>query len=112
MQIQSVRSISQSGFGQAPPRRVVDAREMSQTIEHISALMSSLNAAVQDLERTQLPLINEEFDFYSEIRRFETKLINTALRLSGGSQVKAAQLLKLKATTLNAKMKALNLLKK
>jgi DNA-binding NtrC family response regulator len=85
---------------------------MSQKIENISALMSSLAAAVQDLEGTQVPPMNEDFDFYIEVRRFETRLINTALRLSGGSQVKAAQLLKLKATTLNAKMKTLNLLRK
>jgi DNA-binding NtrC family response regulator len=80
-----------------------------QKIENISVLMSSLNAAVQDLECAQGPALNEEFDFYNEVRRFETRLINTALRLTGGSQVKAAQMLKLKATTLNAKMKALKL---
>ena len=85
---------------------------MSEKIENISALMSSLNAAVQDLEGTQVPPINEEFDFYNEVRRFEIRLITTALRLTGGSQVKAAQMLKLKATTLNAKMKTLKLLKK
>lgn len=111
MQTQPVRSLSQNNFGQSRPHRDPSIL-MSEKIENISALMSSLTAAVQDLEGTQLPPMNEEMDFYHEVRRFETRLINTALRLTGGSQVKAAHLLKLKATTLNAKMKALNLLKK
>ena len=111
MQTQTVRSISQNIFGQTRPHRD-QSKLMSEKIDTISALMSSLSAAVQDLEGTQVPPMNEEFDFYDEVRRFETRLINTALRLSGGSQVKAAQLLKLKATTLNAKMKVLKLSKR
>ena len=111
MQTQTVRNLSPNTISQTMLHRD-DSRVLTQKIENISALMSSLNAAVQDLEGTQGPAMNDEFDFYNEVRRFETKLINTALRLSGGSQVRAARLLKLKATTLNAKMKALQLLKK
>ena len=71
--------------------------------------MASLNAAVEDLESTALPVLADEFDFYSEVQRFEMRLIKGALRQTGGSQVKAAKLLKLKATTLNNKIKTLNL---
>jgi transcriptional regulator with PAS, ATPase and Fis domain len=44
-------------------------------------------------------------DFYSEVRRFEIFLIRNALRLTKGSQVKAARLLNLHETTLNSKLK-------
>lgn len=78
-------------------------------IANISNLVAALNDALMDLERAALPLLNDDFDFYSEVRRFETCLIKGALRLSGGSQVKAAKLLKLKTTTLNAKIRTLKL---
>jgi DNA-binding NtrC family response regulator len=78
-------------------------------IADIRALISSLTAAVEDLDATDLPALNEDFDFYGEVRRFEILLIRNALRVSGGSQIKAAKLLKLKATTLNTKLKTYQL---
>ncbi len=53
-------------------------------------------------ERTDAPV---QMDFYDEVRRFEIRLIRQALRQAHGKQNAAAQLLGLKATTLNAKMK-------
>jgi len=67
---------------------------------------------VSDLESLDLPELDEQFDFYEEVERFETNLIKNALRITSGSQVKAAQLLKLNTSTLNAKMKTLKLLSK
>ena len=72
----------------------------------ISSLLSSLSTEVNELESSELPPLNEEFDFYGEVRRFEVLLIRKALRLTGGSQKKAAKLLNLNATTLNAKIKS------
>jgi transcriptional regulator with GAF, ATPase, and Fis domain len=43
--------------------------------------------------------------FYDEVQRFETHLIEMALRETGGNQAKAARLLGIKATTLNSKIK-------
>jgi transcriptional regulator with GAF, ATPase, and Fis domain len=74
-------------------------------VDLISSLLSSLADAVDDLEATGVPPLNEEFDFYNEVRRFEIQLIKKALRKAGGSQIKAARLLNLNATTLNAKIK-------
>ena len=62
---------------------------------------------------TQLGLLQHESDsddviclnFREEVQRFEIKLIQHALTRTHGSQVQAARLLGLKATTLNAKMK-------
>jgi DNA-binding protein Fis len=43
--------------------------------------------------------------FYDEVERFEIRLIKLMLKMTGGSQVRAARLLDLKPTTLNAKIK-------
>jgi len=44
-------------------------------------------------------------DFADEVRRFETDLIRWALLRTGGHQRRAARMLNLKVTTLNAKIK-------
>ncbi len=44
-------------------------------------------------------------DFSEEVRRFETDLIRWALMRTGGHQRRAARILNLKVTTLNAKIK-------
>ena len=82
-----------------------DANLLNTKLANISSLVSSLNAAVEDLETLDLTKMDEQFDFYNEVERFEIKLIKSALRITGGSQIKAAKLLKLNATTLNAKIK-------
>ena len=46
-----------------------------------------------------------ELDFAAEVRRFETELIRWALMNTGGHQRRAARLLNIKVTTLNAKIK-------
>jgi DNA-binding NtrC family response regulator len=44
-------------------------------------------------------------DFTEEVRRFEVELIRWALMHTGGHQRRAARMLNLKVTTLNAKIK-------
>jgi DNA-binding NtrC family response regulator len=48
-------------------------------------------------------------DFYEEVKRFEVDLIQRALSFTGGNQVRAAGLLKMKVTTLNSKIKHYNI---
>ena len=48
-------------------------------------------------------------DFYAEVQRFEIALIRRALSESEGNQARAAQLLGLRATTLNSKIKLYNI---
>ena len=74
-------------------------------IAAISSIVSALNAAVDDLESFELPMLTDGVDFYDEVRRFEIALIRKALRLTHGSQIHAAKLLKLNATTLSTKIK-------
>ena len=47
--------------------------------------------------------------FSDEVRQFEVTLIRTALGRTSGSQIRAAKLLGLKPTTLNAKIKRYNI---
>ena len=47
--------------------------------------------------------------YSDEVRQFEVKLIRTALGRTSGSQIRAARLLGLKPTTLNAKIKRYNI---
>lgn len=49
--------------------------------------------------------VAEGIDFYREVERFETGLIRLALDQTGGHQARAAQLLRIKPTTLNSKIK-------
>jgi len=44
-------------------------------------------------------------DFYEEVKRFESALIRGALRRTQGHQIKAARLVNLNPSTLNAKIK-------
>ncbi len=76
---------------------------------HIQALSELINVALDQLENLQneskysddQPCLN----LRDEVRRFEIDLIQRALTRTHGSQVAAARLLGLNATTLNAKLK-------
>ncbi len=48
-------------------------------------------------------------DFYETVARFEADLIESALHVTGGRQNRAADLLKMRKSTLNSKMKQLKL---
>lgn len=79
------------------------------------ALGHRLNA-INDLARSLLSVVNEieevrVIDFtgginlQSEVLRYETDLIRRALKLTGNHQLRAARMLNIKPTTLNAKIK-------
>ena len=89
-----------------------DAEAFQTKLAAIRDLIASLQAELENLHLSHLPEIDDEFDFYRAVERYETNIIQNALRMTGGSQVKAARLLKLKPTTLNSKMKVLRLLPK
>jgi DNA-binding NtrC family response regulator len=95
-----------------PMKAFREAAELQNKLAMIRELVASLQAEVETLEMINLPEIDDEFDFYREVARYEKKLIQKALRMTGGSQIKASKLLQLKPTTLNSKMKALKLIPK
>ncbi|HSE31550.1 MAG TPA: helix-turn-helix domain-containing protein [Pyrinomonadaceae bacterium] len=82
---------------------------LARRIGLLRTVVASLSQAVEELEDIQLPPLTEQFDFYDEVRQFEILLIRKALRTTRGSQVAAARLLKLRPTTLNAKIKSYGL---
>jgi DNA-binding NtrC family response regulator len=67
---------------------------------------TALSLAIQALQFIELPELEDEIDFYEEVKRFEIALIERALWRACGSQTEAARLLQLKLTTLNSKLKS------
>ena len=60
-----------------------------------------------DAGRSLLTVPEEGLDFEKAVTGFERSLLNQALALSGGNKARAAELLRLKRTTLLAKLKTL-----
>ena len=81
-------------------------------IEAIRNLIAALSIAVEATEAVaskDVTFIGDGIDYFAEVDRFESKMIAQALRISHGSQTRAARLLGLNATTLNSKIKSLNI---
>lgn len=84
---------------------------------------SNIDARLNTLRETVLQLLDEVESlaisrpvdikrgarYSDEVRQFEVNLIRTALGRTSGSQIRAARLLGLKPTTLNAKIKRYNI---
>jgi DNA-binding NtrC family response regulator len=58
-----------------------------------------------DALRGARPSSDHRLKLQDEVRQFESELIRTALERTGGNQARAARLLGVKHTTLNAKIK-------
>lgn len=77
-----------------------------QEILKLSELSAALAGAADALELVGHLDIRVGLDFHTEVRRFEITLITQALKHTGGSQIMAANLLRLKPTTLHSKIKS------
>lgn len=87
-----------------------NGKKIGERIDFLREVTAALLDEVKDLTSLQVaPLkdIKSEagIDLEEEVKKFEIYLIERALERTGGSQVQAARLLKLKHTTLNAKIK-------
>ena len=60
---------------------------------------------VESLRVTEPYDVSDRIRLYDEVQRFETELIRSALSRTSGNQTRAAQLLGVKLTTLNSKIK-------
>jgi len=95
------------------PERVSDARPAKR--RHEENLDSRLNglkdvalrllSVVESLSGGQPPADSARLRLGEEVKRFESRLIREALAKTGGNQARAARLLGVKHTTLNAKIK-------
>ena len=86
--------------------------EQTSSESNVDARLNTLRETVlQLLEEVESLAISRPIDikrgarFSDEVRQFEVSLIRTALGRTSGSQTRAARLLGLKPTTLNAKIK-------
>jgi DNA-binding protein Fis len=78
-------------------------------ITTVKQLAIRLLREVQSIREVEVRSLGTGVDFYEEVSRFEIDLIKCALLQTAGHQRQAAQLLNLKVTTLNSKIKHYNL---
>jgi DNA-binding NtrC family response regulator len=78
---------------------------LSTTLNSLRSLARTLTIEVTALENILTPDIEIGVDFYERVRQFEINLIKLALARTGGHQRRAARLLRLNRSTLNAKIK-------
>jgi len=74
-------------------------------IEALRELAQAFVREVEDLGTEQASPTADDLSFYDEVKRFEINLICRALIRAGGQQNRAAELLGVKPTTLNSKIK-------
>jgi transcriptional regulator with GAF, ATPase, and Fis domain len=82
-------------------REILQLRDFAGT----RSLRTQAADSTQPIPLRQLP--EDGLDLESEVTRFELSLLNQALAASGGNKARAANLLRIKRTTLLAKMKSL-----
>jgi DNA-binding NtrC family response regulator len=85
--------------------RVQRLLDLTDALLRETATLARDKAFTDESNRIRTLNVAEGIDFYSEVERFETGLIRLALDQTGGHQARAARLLRIKATTLNSKIK-------
>ncbi|HUR98309.1 MAG TPA: helix-turn-helix domain-containing protein [Pyrinomonadaceae bacterium] len=78
---------------------------MSPNISLIKALVTTLGLEVDTLVDADADVIEQPIDLYKKVRDYEAKIIRAALIKTGGNQRRAAEMLNLKTSTLNTKIK-------
>lgn len=86
-----------------------EVSSMDHNLSLIKALVNTLHIEVETLEENVEGPIGETVDLTEKVREYEAKLIKAALVKTGGNQRRAAEILRLKPTTLNAKIKQHNI---
>lgn len=81
------------------------AKKIGDRLEILREATVALLDEVKSLGSMRKVEIENGINFDDEVKSFEILLIERALEQTGGSQLRAAQLLNLKHTTLNAKIK-------
>lgn len=74
-------------------------------LRSLELLVAELQHELESLSNPRKSDDAKGIDFYEEVSCFEIALIKRALLLAGGHQIKAARLLNLNPTTLNAKIR-------
>jgi transcriptional regulator with PAS, ATPase and Fis domain len=79
-------------------------------LEALKVLSNSILREIQAIHIDEQIDPAREIDLAAEVQRFEEELIRSALIRAGGRQRRAAKLLNVKVTTLNAKVKRYRIL--
>lgn len=79
------------------------------SLKVLKDLSDALSGALEVVDSFRPPDVRDGISFYDEVRRFEIDLIRRALKITAGSQTRAAKLLHLNPTTLNTKIKSYNI---
>lgn len=85
---------------------------MSSSINNLDSLREAALTLLREVEtfaRQQEPQTNGKLGLQEEVQRYESELIRQALQRTHGNQRRAAQLLGVKVTTLNCKIKRLGI---
>ena len=80
--------------------------DLARKVESLRELALSLLKQVEQLEESLSARgAGRSTDLHAEVQRFETEIIRDALKKTGGHQRRAARLLGVKVSTLNAKIR-------
>ena len=97
-----------------PPAIDAHSSELERRLEQLLMLARALANEVETLRAeittdhdadSHIAVNKDGIDFYDAVERYEIELIRSALNQCNGNQSRAARLLRMKSTTLNAKMK-------
>jgi DNA-binding NtrC family response regulator len=78
-------------------------------LEALKTLSNSISGQIAALQREEQVAAQKQIDLAGEVARYEADLIRCALFRTGGRQRQAARLLNVKVSTLNAKIKRLEI---
>ena|SRR5687767_2238663 len=90
---------------QPPQAAPAPDQSVSVRLKTLKELAQALVSEIESIKGSGTLESRPSVDFADEVRRFETDLIRWALLRTGGHQRRAARMLNLKVTTLNAKIK-------
>lgn len=74
-------------------------------LKQLQKIVLQLEDKIHNFNLSKYSLFEKDFCLANKIRDYEKGLIELALKVSGGSQVKALKLLGVKKSTLNSKIK-------
>jgi DNA-binding protein Fis len=94
-------------IAQRPERdRIKRLVELTHSLLSEMETLVSDRAFVEQSNKLESVDLASGIDFYTEVEKFEVGLIKLALKHTHGNQARASQLLRLKPTTLNCKIKS------
>src|SRR5215216_813292 len=86
-------------LGRASRSNSQETVSSSTKLEVLREVALSLLDEIDTMRNVSTPDVEQGIDLFDEVRRFETELIKRALKLTQGSQTRAARLLGINATT-------------